>query len=174
MKKKRFIGTIISIFIGLLVAALLKTFIVFNAVVPTGSMEPTVMAGDRLIGFKLSYVFNDPARGDIITFNDPDGSNNVFVKRIIGLPGEKITVVSGKVYINDSKTPLTETYVNPSEEPVGDFGPYIVPEDCFFVMGDNRNNSYDSRYWETTNFVKKDDILSKISFRYYPKMQAIN
>lgn len=174
MKIKRFLGAITPVVVGLLVAAVLKTFVVFNAVVPTSSMEPTIMAGDRLVGSKLSYCFNDPERGDIVTFLDPEGSETFMVKRIIGLPGETVTILSGMVYIDGDKIPLTEAYINPDEEPVGDFGPFVVPDDSYFVLGDNRNSSYDSRYWTVTSFIERDKINSKILFRYYPELNTIN
>ncbi len=173
MNKKKILGVVAPVAVGLLIAAALRTFVIFNAVVPTGSMEPTIMPGDRLVGSKLSYRFNEPERGDVITFPDPDGSGAYLVKRIVGLPGETVNIVNGKVYIGDSHVPLTENYVNPKEEPTGDFGPYTVPEDCYFVMGDNRNHSYDSRYW-SVHFVERDNITSKITFRYHPKLSRVN
>ena len=173
MNRKKIWGGVGPVAIGLLVAVLLRTFVIFNAVVPTGSMEPTIMPGDRLVGSKLAYCFNEPERGDIITFLDPDGSGSYLVKRIVGLPGETVTIVDGKVYIDDSPVPLAEPYVNPEEQVTGDFGPYTVPEGCYFVMGDNRNHSYDARYWNT-RFVERDDIKAKVAFRYYPKLSNVN
>ncbi len=98
------------------------------------------MTGDKLIALiKSAYWFNDPERGDIIIFEYPDNEEEWFIKRVIALPGETVEVRDGKVYINNSTTPLDEPYIK--EEPVEDFGPYTVPKDGYFVMGDNRNNS---------------------------------
>lgn len=166
-KLKNFFFTVLSVLIGVAIALLLRTYVFVNAIVPTESMEPTIMVNDRLIGSKLTYINNEPERGDIVTFKCPDDTDTIYVKRIIGLPGEKITIVSGEVYINDSDTPLSEPYVNWEDEPDGDFGPYVVPENCYFVMGDNRNNSLDSRYFVTSPYISKEDITSKIAFRYY-------
>ena len=171
---KKVADMLVPIVVGVAIAGLLKTFVVFNAFVPTPSMEPSIMTGDRLIGSKLSYAFGEPERGDIITFYSPDEPKVTYVKRIIGLPGETVNIVEGKVYINGSETPLDEPYVNPDDAPKGDFGPYVVPEDAYFVMGDNRNNSLDSRFWESTNFVTRDEISSKIIFRYYPNVSKVD
>ena len=167
MKLKKIIHFLIPIFVGLLVAAILKTYIFVNIKVPTGSMEPTILTGDRLIGSRVSYLSKKPERGDVITFYSPEDNETVFVKRIIGLPGETVTIEGGKVYINNSKTPLSEAYTNFEDESTDNCGPYRVPDDCYFVLGDNRNNSYDSRYWETTNFVSEENLIAKIVFKYY-------
>lgn len=172
-KSKSVRDTVISIAIGLIIAGLLKTFVIFNIVVPTESMETTILTNDKLFGSRLSYLTEEPERGDIITFDSPDSPGVTYVKRIIGLPGEILAIVDGEVYINGSETPLDEPYVNPKEVPVGDFGPYEIPEGCYFVMGDNRNHSLDSRFWETTNFVTRDSISSKVVFRYLPNFEVI-
>ena len=170
---KRTAEILLSIVIGLLIAFLIKEFIIFNVNVPSESMETTVMTNDKLIGYRLAYLNKAPERGDIITFESPDNPGVTFLKRIIGLPGETLNIVDGKVYINNSDTPLDEPYINNREEPKGDFGPYVIPEGSYFVMGDNRNNSLDSRYWETTNFISIDDISSKIIFKYFPRLEKV-
>ncbi len=113
-----------------------------------------------------------PQRFDIIIFKYPDDESQLFIKRIIGLPGEKVQIINGKVYINDSETPLDDSFV--AEVPRGNFGPYEVPEDSYFVMGDNRNHSRDSRYWKTSNFVTYDEIVGKAVVRYYPSIKLLN
>ena len=117
---------------------------------------------------------NVPQRGEIIIFKYPDDESENFVKRVIGLPGEKVTIKDSKIYINDSKEPLKETYLkedwyweNGSEESGGELV-YQVPEDSYFVLGDNRNNSKDSRLWTTTNYVSKSKIIAKAEFVYWP------
>ena len=91
--------------------------------------------------------------------------SQLYIKRVIGLPGDKVQIIDGKVYINDSETPLDEPYL--PEPPEGDYGPYYVPEDSYFMLGDNRNWSKDSRFW-TNTYVKKEKVLAKAIFRYYP------
>ena len=172
-KIKRFIDFALPVVIGFAIAGVLKSFVFINVVVPTESMVSTIEIGDRLIGSRLAYLSEGPERGDVVTFDYPDNPDILFVKRVVGLPGETITIFGGKVYINDSVFPLDEPYVNSAEIPEGDFGPYVVPDDCYFVLGDNRNHSVDSRYWETTNFVAKDCISSKVLFRYYPSFENV-
>jgi signal peptidase I len=144
---------------------LLDTFIIINAVVPSGSMENTIPSGARVIGSRLSYNDSTPERYDIVVFHYPDDEKQLFVKRVIGLPGETVTIIDGKVYINDETEPLDDSFI--AEPMEGSFGPYAVPEGCYFMMGDNRNNSLDSRYWVNT-FVAEDKILGKALFVWYP------
>ena len=160
--------------VAFIIAFIFTQYIIVNAEVPTGSMKNTIMEGDRLIGFRLSYLFSKPERGDVIIFKYPDDESENFVKRVIGLPGEKVTIKDSKIYINDSKEPLKETYLkedwyweNGSEESGGELV-YQVPEDSYFVLGDNRNNSKDSRLWTTTNYVSKSKIIAKAEFVYWP------
>ena len=168
--KKELFDIIKTILIAIIVAFIITNFIIVNAVVPTGSMKTTIMPNDRLIAFRLSYIFSEPKRGDIIVFKAPDDENMLYVKRIIGLPGETLNIIDGKVYINDSNEPLPDEYI--MEEMLGSFGPYTIPKDSYFMMGDNRNDSQDSRYWENT-FLSKDNILGKVIFKYYPKIESL-
>ncbi|MCR5590456.1 MAG: signal peptidase I [Lachnospiraceae bacterium] len=156
---------VIVLVVSAALAFLLDKFIIVNAKIPSASMEPTIMTGDRLIGNRLAYINEDPERGDVIIFLFPDNEKEIFIKRVIGLPGETVTVKDGKVYIDDSATPLDESaYLTGT--PLGDFGPYKVPVGAYFVMGDNRNNSMDSRYWNRP-YVYRDKILGKAWARYY-------
>ncbi len=154
--------TFIIIFV---VVFILSQFVYINATIPSGSMQNTIMQGDRIFGNRLAYIKDDPERYDIIIFKYPDDTSKTFIKRIIGLPGETVEIKDGNVYINGSETPLDDCFC--AEETEGEFGPYVVPEDSYFVMGDNRNNSLDSRYWNN-KFVSKDQILAKAVFRYWP------
>lgn len=163
--KEELISWIKTIALALVLAVLIDGFVIVNATVPTGSMENTIMPDDRIVALRLSYLFNDPKRGDIVVFRYPDNEKVLYVKRIIGLPGETIEIIDGKVYINGAENPLEEAYLK--EESPGSFGPYTVPEDSYFMMGDNRNNSLDSRYWQN-KFVKSDKILGKVFFKYFP------
>ena len=152
---------------AILVALVLKNFVIINATVPTGSMENTIMPGDDLFGFRLAYQFSEPKRGDIIIFKYPDDEEEKYVKRIIGLPGETVRISNAKVYIDDSETPLQEDYLK--DEWTVATGPFEfqVPEGCYFVMGDNRNDSWDARYWDNT-YVAREKIIGKAEWVYFP------
>ena len=149
------------------IAFVLNTFIIANSEVPSGSMEDTIMTGDRVIGSRLSYLFNEPQRGDIAIFHFPDNEKIYYVKRIIGLPGDTVDIVDGRVYLNGSREPLDEPYIREPMIPEDEMH-YEVPEGCYFMMGDNRNYSLDARRWQNT-YVKKEKIIAKVMFRYYPK-----
>ena len=178
-KKESKIGGIISFLIPIIIAAIiavvLRTFVFANAIVPTGSMLNTIQLNDRIIANRLAYVNDDPERYDIILFHFPDNEEQIYVKRVIGLPGETVEIVNGVVYVTktDGETvQLDDSFVT-NCKPDGDFGPYIVPEDSYFMLGDNRNNSIDSRFWEN-KFVHKDKIIGKVMFRYFPSIKGIN
>lgn len=170
--KKEIISWIQIIVAAVAIALVLNNFVIANSRVPTGSMEKTIMAKSRVIGSRLSYISSDPKRGDVVIFHFPDDPTGklYYVKRVIGLPGETVNIVDGKVYINGSDTPLDEPYlVEPME---GSYGPYTVPEGCYFMLGDNRNNSQDARFWQN-KYVAKDKIIAKVLFSYYPKLGKI-
>lgn len=150
---------------------LITQLCLINAIVPTGSMKNTIYPNNKLIASRLSYINKAPERFDIIVFKYPDNEKESFIKRIIGLPGETIEIIDGKVYINNKKIPLSEPYIT-SETPLGNFGPYKIPKNHYFVLGDNRNDSKDSRYWEN-KFVAKNKILGKVIFKYYPKFKLL-
>lgn len=161
--KKELRSNITMVVAALLIGFFLSKYIIANAQVPSGSMETTVMAGDRIIVNRLAYAFGEPQRGDIVTFIYPDDGETLYLKRIMGLPGETIEGIDGVIYINGS--PLSQDYTSEIFEE--DFGPFQVPEGCYFMMGDNRNDSWDSRFWEN-QFVEKDAIIGKAAFSYYP------
>ena len=169
-----------AILIALLLALLIRTFIVQAFKIPSGSMEKTLLIGDHILVSKFSYgthipneipfintkLFDDivlfssvPERGDIIVFKFPKDETRDFIKRVIALPGDLLEVRRQKVFINnkpyeDARARHTES---PSDSPLvprDDFGPILIPEGHVFVMGDNRENSQDSRYWGYLN-VKK-------------------
>jgi len=139
-----------------------RTYIAEAYYIPSGSMIPTLNISDRIITSKFTYKFTDINRGDVVVFNPPiESDNKPFVKRVIGLPNETISVNNGIVYINNE--PLRESYI--SAPPINNFSPYKIPDNNYFLMGDNRNNSYDSRYWGTVPIY---DIIGKAEFIYYP------
>ena len=144
---------------------LVNQFLLINAVIPSGSMENTIMEGDRIFGNRLAYLNSDPERFDIVIFRYPDDETKTYIKRVIGLPGETVEIIHGKVYIDGSQEPLDDSFCR--ETPTGDFGPYQVPENCYFMLGDNRENSSDSRYWVNT-YVEKSEIIGKAVLRYWP------
>ncbi len=156
------------IVIALVISLLVRTYVAEARVIPSESMLPTIKIGDRLIIDKIFYEIKgskDVQRGDIVVFDPPPAARSndgiPFIKRVIGLPGETVSVKKGTVYINGE--PLNEPYI--LEEPAGDFKPYTVPGEMLFVMGDNRNRSNDSRYWGP---VPLQNIIGKAEFRYFP------
>ncbi|MFI3230608.1 MAG: signal peptidase I [bacterium] len=157
-----------TIFIAFLVAYLITNFIIVNALIPTPSMVNTLMPEDRIIASRLSYIFSEPEQGDIIIFKFPDDESVLYIKRIIGIAGDTISIINGDVYVNNIL--LDEPYL--PEDMIGSFGPYLVPEESYFMLGDNRNSSIDSRYWQNT-FVHEDKILGKAIFKYYPKLEML-
>lgn len=163
-------GEIISwikvVVFAVVLAWFLATFVLMNAYIPSGSMKNTLNEKDRVIGLRLAYLFDEPERFDVVMFKYPDDETKDYIKRIIGLPGETVTIKDGRVYINDSKVPLDEPYLREEPLAIGD-GVYEVPEDSYFMLGDNRNSSKDSRLWEN-KYVHKDKILAKAMFRFYP------
>lgn len=145
---------------------LLRRFVVEARYMAAASMLPTLQINDRLIIDKWSYRSQEPQRGDIVVFSPTEtlkaqNFRDAFIKRIIGLPGDKIEVKEGKVYINNK--PLQETYIQ--EPPNYQFGPVTVPPNSYLVLGDNRNDSYDSHYW---GFVPRSNIIGKAYKRFWP------
>lgn len=169
--KTEVISWIKTILLAMVLAGAVNSFLIVNAEVPTGSMENTIMAGDRILALRTSYWFDEPQEGDVAVFRYPDdlSGKTLYVKRIIGAEGDVVQVEGGRVYVNGEV--LEEEYI--AETTIGDFGPYIVPEDSYFMMGDNRNQSLDSRYWEN-KFVHEDEILGKVVLRYYKGFKWIS
>lgn len=154
-----------TIIIVVVVVLLLNQFILINARIPSESMQNTIMVGDQIFGNRLAYLKKDPERFDIVIFKYPDDPRQLFIKRIIGMPGDTVEIFDGKVYINGSEEPLPDSFC--AETPIGDFGPYVVPEDSYFMLGDNRNWSKDSRFWNDP-YVEQEEILGKAVLRYWP------
>jgi signal peptidase I len=144
----------------------IRSFVAEARYIPSGSMLPTLQINDRLIIDKISYNFRNPERGDIVVFSPTDALKaqnfkDAFIKRLLGLPGDKVEVKEGRVYVNDQL--LKENYIE--EKPNYNFGPVTVPPNQYLVLGDNRNNSYDSHYW---GFVPRDHIIGKAVVRFWP------
>lgn len=197
--KAELISWIQVIISAAVIAFVLTTFIIANSEVPTGSMENTIMAGSRVIGSRLHYKFSDPEYGDvaIFVFGWQCTNCNVivegeraetcprcgakagkrartiyYVKRVIGVPGDVIDIVDDKVYLNGSDTPLEEPYL---AEPMnaGESFHFEVPENCYFMMGDNRNYSLDARYWNN-HYISKDKMIAKVVLEYFPTPKLIH
>ena len=171
------------------VALFLTNFIIINAVIPSGSMEDTIMTHDRLIGARFSYWFSEPERGDIVIFHYPVDEKKIYIKRIIGLPGETVRIENSGIYIDDSTEPLQEGYLKEEWDVLNDGFEFHVPEGCYLMLGDNRNWSEDARYWadnaveegladnhqeaEKYAFVEKKKILGKAIFTYFSKFRIL-
>lgn len=165
--KKEVISFVTTLLIAMAVVFVLKNYIIINANVPTGSMENTIMPGDNILGFRLAYLQEEPERGDVIFFPFPDDETQKFVKRIIGLPGETVTIMDGKIYIDGATEPLEEPYLK--EEWTKGTGPFVfeIPEDSYLCLGDNRNRSADAREWNNP-YVAREKIIAKAIFTYFP------
>lgn len=159
--------------IAIVIALITNNFIIINATVPTGSMTNTILEGDRLIGFRFSYLFSEPQRGDIIIFKWPDDPSEKFVKRVIGLPGDCVEIKkeADKVHVYVNGEMLNEPYLREEMYTAKDYT-FLVPADSYFVMGDNRNDSKDSRYW-TNTYVPKENIIAKAIFKYYSTFKSL-
>lgn len=164
---KEIVSWLIVFAAAFLLAIIINKFVILNEEIPSGSMETTIMTGDKVLTFRLAYLFGKPERGDIVVFPFPDDESVDYIKRIIGLPGETVVIKDGEVFINQSEEPLEEPYVKEPWDEEGDADHYtfVVPENSYFMMGDNRRDSLDSRYWKTP-FVSEDKIKSKALFRY--------
>lgn len=151
-----------SIAIALVLAIVIRTFVFQPFYIPSGSMEPTLQVNDRIIVSKFSYKFNsEPDLGDVIVFKYPLDPQRDFIKRVIGTPGDIVEIQDSQLYVNDQLIP--EAYIAAGE--FGDYGPIQVPEESFFVLGDNRNNSQDSRSW---GFVPQKNLIGKAQIVFWP------
>jgi signal peptidase I len=144
-------------------AVLIVTFGVQVARVEGQSMAPTLEDQDRLIVNKLVYRINEPRRGDIVMLYYPLNPDKSFVKRVIAEESDTVRIVDGRVYVND--IPLKDDYVSNEYRSHDDWGPQVIPEGYYFVMGDHRNNSSDSRHW---GMVPKRYIIGKVQLRWWP------
>ncbi len=183
---REILSWVLTIACAFLIALVLDKFVIVNANVPSGSMENTIQVKDRLIGWRLAYLTEEPRRGDIIMFKFPVNEKEIYIKRLIGLPGETLDIREGKVYINGSDEPLNEDYLKEEWVIANDGFHFEIPQGCYFMMGDNRNNSADGRYWAAEAvdeglaadeqdavekgycFVKREKMLGKAVLRYFP------
>ncbi|MEM8611236.1 MAG: signal peptidase I [Cyanobacteria bacterium P01_H01_bin.105] len=154
--------------IAIAIAVVIRLFIAEPRFIPSNSMDPTLHIGDRLLIEKVSYRFHPPHRGDIVVFEPPPQLQAIgyrpeqaFIKRVMGLPGDILTVHQGQVYRNNQ--PLTEPYILSS--PSYEMAAITVPDDALFVMGDNRNDSNDSHIW---GFLPIDNVIGHAAVRFWP------
>lgn len=154
-------------FASVVMALAVHTWIAEIKIIPSGSMQPTLQVGNRLLVEKISYkLITPPQRRDIIVFNAPEalrwrGISGSLIKRIVGVPGDTVEIRQGQVYVNGSR--VQEPYT--AEPGTYSYGPVTLEPENYFVLGDNRNESYDSHYW---GFVKRQDITGKAILRIYP------
>ena len=183
MQKKRFIKDYLELLIiTVLIALFIRAFVVQAFEIPSSSMEPTLLIGDYLLinkftyGIRIPYTdfkffqFKKPRRGDVIVFIFPLDPSKDFIKRVIGIEGEKVEIIHNKIYINDRliddpwghfvTNQIPRSYLQRMEN----FGPVVVPKDSLFVLGDNRDNSEDSRFW---GFLNVSAVLGKALIFYF-------
>lgn len=173
-----------SFAIALLIALSVKSLVFAAYTVPSGSMEPTLLVGDYLIANRLSYVvkvpftdvivftLGEPERGDIIIFRYPEDRGKDFVKRVIAKAGDTVEIRDKTLFVNGQRFDISAAqfidrrifpgFVSPRDN----FGPITVPKDSYFAMGDNRDNSADSRFW---GFLKKEDLVGKAEIIYFSR-----
>lgn len=171
-----------AIVIAILLALVIRAFVVQAFKIPSGSMKPTLLIGDHILvnkfiyGIKVPFTnyelihISNPKRGDIVVFEYPVDPSKDFIKRVIGLPGDKVRVENKVVYVNDQA--LSEPFAVQSDDkilpagvsPRDNMGPVLVPPHSLFVMGDNRDESYDSRFWK---FVNMDALKGKAFVIYW-------
>jgi len=175
-----------ALFIALILALVIRAFLVQAFSIPSGSMQPTLLIGDYLLVNKFAYGIRNPLtnkiwipigkpqRGDVVVFVFPQDRTKDYIKRVIGLPGDRIQIVDKKLFINGKlfETPQAvyddPTIIPPPQRPTDsardNLVPLMVPDNCYFVMGDNRDHSYDSRFW---GFVPLDNFLGKAFIIYF-------
>jgi signal peptidase I len=181
-KKKVFKDYLEPIIIAILIALFIRTFVVQAFKIPSSSMEPTLLVGDYILvnkfiyGIRIPYTdtklfqFKKPQRGDVIVFIFPVDPSKDFIKRVIGTEGEKVQIANNKIYINDRLIDdawghfVTNDFPRSYLQRMENFGPVVVPKDSLFVMGDNRDNSEDSRFW---GFLHVNAVLGKAFIIYF-------
>jgi signal peptidase I len=182
-RKKKFVKEYLEpILIAVLIALFIRAFVVQAFKIPSGSMEPTLLVGDYLFvnkfiyGIRIPYTsakffqFKKPQRGDVIVFIFPFDPSKDFIKRVIGTEGEKVEIIHNKIYINDRLIDdpwghfVTEDFPKSFLQRMENFGPVVVPKDSLFVLGDNRDNSEDSRFW---GFLNVNAVLGKAVIIYF-------
>jgi len=181
-RKSKFQEYIEAIVIALIIAFFIRTFVIQAYKIPSGSMKPTLLVGDHILvnkfiyGIKAPYFRNtlipikEPKKGDIVVFIYPEDRSKDFIKRVIATSGDTVEIRNKKIYLNgrlykDNKGVYVDNFILPgSVQPRDNFGPVTIPPSSLFVMGDNRDQSYDSRFW---GFVDLKDVLGKAIVIYW-------
>jgi signal peptidase I len=171
-KKQTFVKEYIeAVLIALVIAVILRMFVVQAYRVNSGSMESTLLTGDFIFVNKFSYYFSEPKVGDIIVFEYPLNPSKDFIKRIVALPGQKVEIVDKNLYVDDELVPDAGGVIHRDPEiipelfsPRDNFGPFEIPAGQYFVLGDNRDDSQDSRFW---GFLESKYIKGKGMFIYW-------
>jgi len=158
-----------SIVVAVVLALIIRTFVVQAFKIPTGSMRTTLLEGDRILVNKFIYRFKEPGRGDIVVFRYPEDMKKDFIKRLIAFGGEELEIKDGEIYINgkmvEEPFSIRQVYYY-NHSPYGDTGQKIkVPEGAYYMLGDNSGSSRDSRYW---GFVPRKNLIGKAMFLYWP------
>ncbi len=183
MQKRKFVKDYLEpIVIAVLIALFIRAFVVQAFKIPSSSMEPTLLVGDYILvnkfiyGLRIPYTdvkffqFKKPQRGDVIVFIFPVDPSKDFIKRVIGTEGEKVEIIQNKIYINDKMINdpwghfMTDNFPRSYLQRMESFGPVVVPKDSLFVMGDNRDNSEDGRFW---GFLNVNAVLGKAFIIYF-------
>ncbi|MEO0373802.1 MAG: signal peptidase I [Cyanobacteria bacterium P01_A01_bin.17] len=161
-------GNLLTVTLALFLALFVRLFIAESRYIPSESMVPTLVPGDRLVIEKVSYRLHPPVDGDIVVFHPPLALQAIgydpaqaFIKRVVATAGQVVAVYNGQVYVD--QRPISEAYT--AEPPAYEMPPVTVPEDMLFVMGDNRNNSNDSHIW---GFVPQENLIGRANFRFWP------
>lgn len=171
-----FLSWVVTIGIAIVIALLFRTFVAEVYVVPSGSMLETIQEGDRLVGEKVSFHFRSPEQGEVVTFLDPEDHQTILIKRVIAVGGQTVDLQDGTVYVDGQA--LDEPYTlgkrtGPIVRDASPFGtisyPFTVPDGYVWVMGDNRTNSLDSRYFGA---VPVSDVTSRAAFIFWPISDA--
>tara|TARA_A100001234_G_scaffold75994_1_gene67200 strand:+ start:149 stop:883 length:735 start_codon:yes stop_codon:yes gene_type:complete len=220
ISKKNIIENIITLFYALIIALIIRSFLVQPFYIPSSSMEPTLLVGDRLFVTKYSYgyskhsfpfsipvlknrvLFSSPKRGDVVVFKTPADNRTDYIKRLIGLPGDRIQFINSNLYLNNNevlksiiskkdviycgnstidvftfeeKLPNGKTFksVYLKNFPYQNSDPFIVPENHFFLLGDNRDCSKDSRFLSSVGYVHKDNLVGKAQFIFFSSDKSI-
>ncbi len=161
--------SIILIVISLVIAKLISAFVLQTIWIPSGSMVPTIMPGDRVLVAKFYYRIFEPKAGDVILFHPPVGTGDGgidLIKRVIAVENSKVVEEKGKMFIDDNE--IDEPYIR-EDNSNASYGPLVVPGGELFVMGDNRANSKDSRFIGT---IKEEEVIGKALFTYWPINRA--
>lgn len=170
--EKKFLATVKNIwknfkcvFITVIVVFVTFQFILLNGVIPSSSMENTVMKGDSIIAYRLAYKFSSPKRSDIIVFNSEQTNHSEYIKRVVGIEGDTVELIDGEVYVNGEKRDESSYIKGKTYVGSNGINKFEVPKGCVLVFGDNRENSADSRFMEDP-YIKCSDITGKLILRY--------